>query len=156
MLGLMSAALRFKGLRGKFSTYSTWWIRQAIGRAMRQEHHTIRVPEGRQAQLRQGELGKDEAARIRKIMGTKSCITDMPDREHRETPDVMGELKKMLTDRHLYVILRRFGIGCEKQTLLTIGRHMNLSRERIRQLQREAENVLKQSKVLKDEYDYTV
>jgi RNA polymerase primary sigma factor len=44
-LGLMRAVDRFDHRRGfKFSTYATWWIRQAISRAIADKSRTIRVP----------------------------------------------------------------------------------------------------------------
>jgi len=45
-VGLMKAIDRFDYTRGyKFSTYATWWIRQAIGRAVADKTHTIRTPQ---------------------------------------------------------------------------------------------------------------
>jgi RNA polymerase primary sigma factor len=44
-IGLMRAAEKFEYRRGyKFSTYSTWWIRQAITRAIADQSRTIRIP----------------------------------------------------------------------------------------------------------------
>jgi RNA polymerase primary sigma factor len=44
-LGLMKAVEKFEYLRGyKFSTYATWWIRQAITRALADQARTIRIP----------------------------------------------------------------------------------------------------------------
>jgi len=45
VLGLMRAAEKFDWQRGfKFSTYATWWIREAIERALQNKERTIRVP----------------------------------------------------------------------------------------------------------------
>ncbi|HSB09185.1 MAG TPA: sigma-70 family RNA polymerase sigma factor [Blastocatellia bacterium] len=44
-VGLMRAVDKFDWRRGcKFSTYGTWWIRQAITRAIMEQSHTIRIP----------------------------------------------------------------------------------------------------------------
>jgi RNA polymerase primary sigma factor len=44
-IGLMRAVDRFEYQRGfKFSTYATWWIRQAVSRALADQSRTVRVP----------------------------------------------------------------------------------------------------------------
>jgi len=51
-IGLMRAAKRFDYKRGyKFSTYATWWIRQAVTRALADQSRTIRLPVHRSDQL---------------------------------------------------------------------------------------------------------
>ncbi|MEJ7721103.1 MAG: sigma factor [Ilumatobacteraceae bacterium] len=54
-LGLEHAVDKFDWRRGfKFSTYATFWIRQAIGRALDQKASLIRIPGDRSASLRGG------------------------------------------------------------------------------------------------------
>ena len=43
-LGLYRAIEKFDGRKGRFSTYATWWIRQAITRSLANSGRTIRIP----------------------------------------------------------------------------------------------------------------
>jgi len=82
-IGLMRAAKRFDYKRGyKFSTYATWWIRQAVTRALADQSRTIRLPVHisdqlskmfrMQYQLKQ-QLGRDpDVAEIAEVMGVTS------------------------------------------------------------------------------------
>ena len=90
-IGLMRAADKFEYRRGyKFSTYATWWIRQAITRAIADQSRTIRIPvhmnESMNKFLRatrelEKELGRvptnDEISRLkRELMARLSGLTD--------------------------------------------------------------------------------
>ena len=82
-IGLMRAAKRFDYKRGyKFSTYATWWIRQAVTRALADQSRTIRLPVHMSDQLSKmfrmqhqlgQQLGRDpEVAEIAEAMGVTS------------------------------------------------------------------------------------
>lgn len=76
-IGLMRAIKKFEYQRGyKFSTYATWWIRQSVTRALKDQERTIRIP------VHAGEI-------ISKLHKTHHILTQKLDRQ--PTPDEVAE-----------------------------------------------------------------
>ena len=184
-LGLMRAVFRFDYKKGnKFSTYASWWIRQAITRAILDKTRTIRLPV-HFLELRSQffkafysllkELGREptpveiskmtdlpmdkilailEASREPISLETPvgdddSTLGDFLENQESESPydavqnrqlsKRVNEVLSTLTEREEKIIRLRFGIGEKAEyTLEEIGKRFNVSRERIRQIEKKA------------------
>lgn len=179
VLGLHKAVFRFDPERAtRFSTYATYWIRQAIRKALIDKSRMIRVPQAVQEELRKSEpsLSAEEAQRVRRIMTETMLFSagetdDGNDRNSFVVPDdtppeggeslhtqvipsVISSALEGLDVREREVLQRRFGLAGEHvQTLEEIGKMMNLSRERIRQIEREALERMSRSRDLQELYE---
>ncbi len=192
-IGLIRATNKFEYQRGhKFSTYATWWIRQAVSRAVADQGRTIRVPVHMgdqlnrmrrvQLQLTQ-ELGRepsiDELALGMET--TPDKIEDLMEISRRpvslETPideegdstfgdfveDVsspapaeevathllqqqLSEALNRLPPREAQILRLRYGLEDGRvYTLEEVGQTIGVTRERVRQLEAQALNRLRQS-----------
>jgi RNA polymerase sigma factor (sigma-70 family) len=185
-LGLIHAVEKFDWRRGfKFSTYATWWIRQAISRGIDNSSRTVRLPVhagdevrrlakarerlesevGRKPTLAElaGAMDLDESqvAEILRYgadpLSLSAPIGDEGDAELGEIVSDMGasspfeavvdllmaeEIEKImapLDDRERQVLRLRYGLDRgEPRTLDDVAEHFNLTRERIRQIEKGA------------------
>src|SRR4051795_320821 len=99
-LGLEHAVDKFDWRRGfKFSTYATFWIRQAIGRALDQKASLVRLPGDRSASLRaalrqtgsEGEELDPEHARLHRLATPTSLDRVVGDDDGSELVDLLAD-----------------------------------------------------------------
>lgn len=172
-LGLEHAVDKFDWRKGfKFSTYATFWIRQAIGRALDQKASLVRLPGDRSASLRaalrqvsgDGDELDDEHARLHRLTTPTSLDRTIGDDESNELIDLLPDSgpspeqvvmtkadEDMVTDllsgldsRARYAVEQRFGINDgRRRSYREVGEELGVTAEAARRLVKRAVNTVR-------------
>jgi len=157
-IGLMKAVDKFEYRRGyKFSTYATWWIRQAITRSIADQARTIRIPVhmietinklnriSRQMLQEMGReptptpIGDDEDSHLGDFIEDSTMQSPIEMATSESLKESTREVLAGLTAREAKVLRMRFGIDMNTDhTLEEVGKQFDVTRERIRQIEAKA------------------
>jgi RNA polymerase primary sigma factor len=173
-LGLEHAVDKFDWRKGfKFSTYATFWIRQAIGRALDQKASLVRLPGDRSASLRaalravsgDGDELDEEHARLHRLTTPTSLDRTIGDDDSNELIDLLADdnptpeatvidrleeemvtdLLSVLDSRARFAVEQRFGLhDGRKRSYREVGEELGVTAEAARRLVKRAVNAVRE------------
>jgi len=195
-IGLMKAVDKFEYKKGfKFSTYATWWIRQAISRSIADQARTIRIPihmiesinrinkvirkhvqdSGQEPDIDtiaaevqlsvekvkniikitkepislEAPIGNEDDGKFGDFVEDRTSVSPMDNVLKSDLKGQIDNVLEQLSDREKAVIRMRFGLLDDEsdRTLEEIGKELNVTRERVRQIESSALKKLKHPKV---------
>ncbi len=198
-IGLLRAIDRFEPARGlRLSTYATWWVRQAINRAVANQARTVRLPAYLQDRMYKMQRAAED---LEQTLGRHANVEELakvleisPDRVHQmhvaaepilSLDDPMNEeedesplaqiedttvvpldelvARRLLQEsieraldelpaRYATILRMRYGMGGDRpRTLDYIAHKLDLSRERVRQIERDAFTRLRMHKDIRQQ-----
>jgi RNA polymerase primary sigma factor len=172
-LGLEHAVEKFDWRKGfKFSTYATFWIRQAIGRALDQKANLVRLPSERSAQLRaalrdvsgEGDDLDAELANLHRLATPTSLDRTVGDDGEQELvdllPDAVAGPEQLVVDamhteqvtglldnlepRARVAVEQRFGlVDGQRRSFREVGESLGVTAEAARRIVKRAVDELK-------------
>ena len=148
-MGLMKAAEKFNPDCGTiFITYAVWWIKAYIQKSIRETATGIKFPSSKYKEMNNPKWKISSLNKEMKFDNKNVELISLIEDENIESPDnkilknfLVEELYQNineLNDIEKNVILNRFGFKGDRKSLSEIGRSLNLSRERIRQIEHRA------------------
>ncbi|WP_104763777.1 RNA polymerase sigma factor RpoD [Helicobacter aurati] len=195
-IGLMKAVDKFEYRKQyKFSTYATWWIKQAISRAIADQARTIRIPihmidtinkiknlmrkhaqeKGEELDVEtiaeqvgltvdkvknvikitkepislEAPIGNDDDGKFGDFVEDKSMVSSIEDLLKEDLRHQIDNVLDLLNEREKAVIKMRFGLLEDEsdRTLEEIGKALNVTRERVRQIESSAIKKLKHPRI---------
>jgi RNA polymerase primary sigma factor len=168
-LGLIEAARRFDpGRNVKFITYAVWWVRESMMHVLADQTRAFSFPPKLFSALHRGPGGGADVSLNEPVRRAGHAVDEGSSRElgdlleqdgvpsiddemiHQADLDELAQALRDLDGKEREVVRLRYGLeDDEPRTLQEIGDRLNLSRERVRQIESRAKDKLRRSAKLR-------